>query len=103
MVSGVQQHHPEPLPSLASGRPPDHWVGLVKRSIEGDDSMIQSTRRFLLPLVCVAALAGGMLAATAEPAFALATPTVVTTSSGLASVHGQSVTFTSTVTGTGVT
>ncbi len=65
--------------------------------------MIRSTRRFLLPLVCVAALAGGMLAATAEPAFALATPTVVTTSSGLASVHGQSVTFTTTVTGTGVT
>jgi hypothetical protein len=65
--------------------------------------MIHSTRRFLLPLVCVAALAGSMLAATAEPAFALATPTVVTTSSGLASVSGQSVTFTSTVTGTGVT
>src|SRR4051794_28994201 len=63
-------------------------------------------QRLLLPLVAVAALLGGMLAqlaVSAEPAFALDTATIEVSSNHAPSVSGQSVTFTTTVTGTGVT
>ena len=65
--------------------------------------MIRSVRRLGVTLLSVALLFSGalaQLAVNAEPAAALLTAAVVTTSSDLTTVAGESVTFTVTVTGT---